>query len=155
MIIKRKILLWLIFLAYIAFLVSILFLGGRVASAESFDTYIHYNVNLVPFKTIGVYFNGYINHSSYSSIAFTNLVANLIIFFPMGILVPSLFKKVNTFKFVVIMFLMLLGVEMTQLILKIGIFDIDDIILNFLGAFIGYILFICYLGIKRFNDGSV
>lgn len=152
---KRKITVFLVFLVYLAFLVCILFFGGRHASHESFSTYIHSNVNLIPFKTIQVYYNGYINHRAYSSIAFTNLVANLLIFLPMGIFIPSLFKKTNIIKFIILTFMILLGVETLQLVLKIGIFDIDDIILNFSGAFLGYILYKIYSVIKKYNDGSV
>ncbi len=146
---KRKVLVSFVFLVYIAFLIAILFLGGRHASSDSFNSYIQSNVNLIPFDTISVYYNGFIHHKSYSFIALTNLIANLIIFLPMGLFLPLLFNQKNLFRFSFIMIIMLIGVELLQLILKIGIFDIDDIILNFAGAFIGYILFCFCCFVKK------
>jgi len=43
-------------------------------------------------------------------------------------------------------FALSLFVEVVQLITKVGCFDVDDLILNTLGAAVGYILFaVCHL----------
>ena len=47
----------------------------------------------------------------------------------MGILLP-IKKKMNIYQFIFITLSILVGVETIQLLLKVGIFDIDDIIQN-------------------------
>ena len=53
-----------------------------------------------------------------------------------------LFRSCRTgLKFTWTVILLLLAVELAQLVLRVGSFDVDDIILNTLGAWIGYIAF--------------
>ena len=60
-------------------------------------------------------------------------------FLPMGIYLPYLFKKLSNYKsFLVVMLIILFAVEILQFVLKRGAFDIDDLILNLLGAVIGF-----------------
>ena len=41
-------------------------------------------------------------------------------------------------------------IESVQLILKVGSFDVDDMILNTMGVIIGYIVFkLLYVGVKK------
>lgn len=66
------------------------------------------------------------------------------IFFPLGIFLPLLFKKFHRFsKFMIITVVLNFSIEILQYVLKIGQFDIDDVILYQVGEMIGYILFIC------------
>jgi glycopeptide antibiotics resistance protein len=68
-----------------------------------------------------------------------NLLGNLLLFLPMGIYLPYIFKKLyifrNYFKYIT---LFLISIEIMQLILRRGSFDIDDFILNIIGAIIGF-----------------
>ena len=76
-----------------------------------------------------------------------NIVGNAILLLPMGILLPLLwtkFRKVG--RVTLFAFLFSLGIETLQLLLtlmgNIGrAFDVDDILLNTLGAFIGVSLY--------------
>ena len=71
-----------------------------------------------------------------------NLVGSLVAFIPMGFLLPAVFKKVNTLlKCVGVTFAVTASIEIAQLIFQVGIFDIDDFILNIPGAICGYGLF--------------
>ncbi len=148
---KNKLLCIFVFILYVSFLIGILFFGGRHTSEVTLSDYIHTSVNLTPFKTILNYYNGFILHKSYSQIAFTNLIANLLIFFPMGFFVPVFIKKINFFQYTTLMFIILLFVELTQLILRLGIFDIDDIILNLSGAILGYIIYKIIKGVYEYG----
>ena len=103
------------------------------------------SANLVPFRTIGTY----ISDLSFS-IAFMNIFGNIIPFIPMGFLIPMAFpSQRNIIKTTISCFLLILSVEILQLILFLGSFDIDDIILNLLSCFIGFILFKAYKNIFR------
>lgn len=71
-------------------------------------------------------------------------ITNMIMFVPLG-----LYLKNNKFKFIIII-LSSIAIETIQLISKRGIFDIEDIILNSLGA-IAFILIFNKFNIKIFN----
>ena len=88
------------------------------------------------------------------------------VFMPFGFLVPVLYReqrkgvhfKGHYFRsglFVTFLgFAFSLVVETIQLVTKVGCFDVDDLILNTLGAAIGYMLFaVCnYLRRKRYGE---
>lgn len=107
---------------------------------EKFDFSVWYlNVNFIPFKTIVFYLKGdYVN----LSIAVNNLVGNLILLLPLGLLLPFMFKRCQKLSSVVaIAFITSLIIEVIQFVLQIGMADIDDVILNSLGAILGYIFY--------------
>lgn len=84
----------------------------------------NYNrVNLIAFKTIKTQ----INVLNYWSV--TNLLANTLPFYILGLLYQVSFKN-NLIQKILISFLFILFIEIIQLIFYIGIFDIDDLILN-------------------------
>lgn len=75
-----------------------------------------------------------------------NTLGNVIIFIPFGFLLPLLFKQINNVKMASKIFIkFILLIESLQLLTFTGVFDIDDIMLNMLGALIGYGSFV---GIK-------
>ncbi len=97
--------------------------------------------NLKPFKTIKLMYNG--RHISTES-QYKNLGGNLIGFVPMGIFLPLLFKKLRSFAAVAaIVFAISLAYELIQLCTGLGVFDVDDLILNTAGGIIGCIIHFC------------
>lgn len=70
-----------------------------------------------------------------------NIVLNILLFVPLGILVPLWNKKWNK-PFIVLPFGLLTTslIECFQYIFKIGVFEFDDILNNFLGVVLGYSL---------------
>ncbi len=73
---------------------------------------------------------------------FYNAVGNVIWFIPFGILVPALFRsKRKLYKTVIVAIITSFSIESVQYILCTGVSDIDDVILNGIGAGIGYIIF--------------
>lgn len=137
-----KVTLSISFLFYIVVLIDILIIEPRVFQSNmQFSQYIRQWTNIIPFKNISTYvkalFNGRINMDT----ILRNLVGNLILFLPMGIYLPYFIKricKINVYCICLIITLFI--VELVQLIGRIGVFDIDDIILRFIGAFIGYFI---------------
>lgn len=71
-----------------------------------------------------------------NKIVFRNLFGNILLFIPLGI-----FFKQFKIKHIYIGLLIILTIESIQLILRVGIFDIIDICLNFIGFLIGYLLY--------------
>ena len=90
--------------------------------------------NFIPFKEILRYKVG-------SKVFMRNILGNILLFVPFGLFVSYIMK---TRKVTPILFISLVTsgvIEYTQL--KIGrTFDIDDIILNVVGGFVGYLIFI-------------
>lgn len=87
--------------------------------------------NLVPFDTISQSIGRQLSLSQ-----FMNLYGNIAIFIPTGILISLMVKKRWSFS-IVISFGISLLLESMQLILAMGSFDVDDLILNTAGGMIG------------------
>ena len=74
--------------------------------------------------------------------AFLNILGNVICFMPFGFLVPMAKKKqASLWEIGGYAFLTSLVIELSQLVLKIGVFDVDDLLLNTLGGVLGYCLY--------------
>lgn len=90
--------------------------------------------NFVPFKTIWPYLSGEFG----LLIGGLNIAGNIIFLIPLGLLLPQLFSRINQLRVLLIAVFFCLGIELTQVYFKIGIFDIDDVLLNVLGVMVGY-----------------
>lgn len=129
------------FIFYLFLLTIILFLGtrGYIWSDISLLEYINRSSNFVPFKTISTYFKAILDGSMNMDIPIKNLAGNFILFLPMGIYLPSFIRKINKVSvFSISMILLLFIIELMQVVTRRGSFDIDDCILNLLGALIGF-----------------
>lgn len=76
-------------------------------------------------------------------VTLVNLFGNVICFMPFGFLFPTISKsKVikNVISVTILAMLFSLLIETAQLITKVGAFDVDDIFLNTVGGFLGYIV---------------
>lgn len=97
-----------------------------------FET-IYWNKNLVPFRTIKLYF-----HETDSWYAFENIIGNIIIFLPLGYILY--YKKKSFARSMKVATILIVGIEVIQLFSLKGICDIDDLILNLFGVSIGFAL---------------
>lgn len=133
--IKNKNLLKTAFFIYCLFLITVLFLCRIHKSGAR-------NLNLIPFYTINRYFLAYKNNNINNFLFYINIIGNLLLFVPMGIFIPLLFKNKikNFFQFFLLSFLIIVLIEIIQFITCTGTADIDDVILNQSGAFISYII---------------
>ncbi|WP_324893171.1 VanZ family protein [Paenibacillus sp.] len=129
---------WSLFGLYTAFLLYMMLLGFDRTTFEAGAS--DYRWNLVPFDTI----HRYVFHAS----AFTtgqwavNVLGNVGVFIPYGLLLPALLRRCRKFPGMMATFLAGLFVaELLQLVLRVGSFDVDDFILNALGASFGYVIF--------------
>lgn len=96
--------------------------------------------NYIPFKTILPYLlgdNGFL-------IGALNIGGNIAFLIPIGFLLPFVFKGFDCRGSLVIAVLFGLSIELTQVFLQIGIFDIDDVILNGLGVMVGFWVYLFF-----------
>ncbi|MNI24130.1 VanZ like family protein [compost metagenome] len=70
---------------------------------------------------------------------FVNLFGNIALFVPLGIFI-RLSAKGGLFKALVLSLGLSFSLEGTQLLLSMGSFDVDDLILNVFGGLLGYII---------------
>ena len=92
--------------------------------------------NIIPFASI----TDLIKNGSLYTIVI-NILGNLLIFMPLEYFIIELFK-VNKFKQnLLLSFIIILTIETSQFILKIGVFDIDDIIICTFGMMIFYVIY--------------
>lgn len=90
--------------------------------------------NFVPFRTILPYLLG---HKGLI-IAGINLIGNIALLMPIGFVVPFINPNLKWKHLLFIAIVAGLSIELPQVVLGVGIFDIDDILLNALGVMIGY-----------------
>ena len=133
------------FILYIALMLWLLF-GQRMTNdvQGGYWDELSQNINLVPFRTIGRYIDrlynsaGKLNHQ-----AVINLGGNVIMFIPLGFLLPFVTDRAKKLKNCFVMtFVVILSVELLQLATLLGSFDIDDLLLNMIGIFMGWMAYI-------------
>lgn len=101
-----------------------------------------YTANFIPFKTIKMYIRYYDLPGLRS---FSNLFGNILIFIPVGILMPMVHKaSQNIWIMLINAFIFVIGIEIFQLFSAFGAFDVDDIILNCFGVLLGRALYQIY-----------
>lgn len=117
----RKTVLYFVFAVYLA--AVYLFVGMPTLQFMRFEV----SLTLVPFLPMVA--------------DFKNTILNIILFVPLGIMLPFLWKKYNTLKATLMFgFSMSLAIELLQ-ILTYRATDINDIIANTLGSVLGYFVF--------------
>jgi glycopeptide antibiotics resistance protein len=105
--------------------------------------------NFVPFKTIVPQLVGRENHL----INIVNLIGNIVPFMPIGLLAPLVFRSISWQKALVLGVVTGLTCEVMEVVFRVGIFDVDDVILNGLGVMIGYGVFVMFT--RRTQSGLV
>lgn len=125
------------FMVYIVILFYFVFFSERYGRIEG---YVEYQYNLELFKEIKR-FMAHKDKMSWEAWG-TNLLGNVFIFIPIGILVPMFVsKKINLIKCTILSFFCSLVIEATQFVCRCGVFDVDDLFLNTVGGLVGYLIF--------------
>ena len=94
--------------------------------------------NFVPFKTIVPQLLGQGNRL----IDMVNLFGNIIPFMPIGLLAPLVVRSISWQKALVLGVVTGLTFEVMEVVFRVGIFDVDDLILNAFGVMLGYGVFV-------------
>ena len=143
---KGKIVVWISFIIYLALLIKIILfkypmpmikeiLKGCEIPSLSFRIA---NSNFIPLKSIFEF----LFKSQNIRISVENILGNIIAFAPFGFWLSVLTDRMNKFKFVILSSFILSSVfEIIQLLTALGDFDVDDILLNVLGAVLGYLFY--------------
>lgn len=95
----------------------------------------YHEFNLIPFNTISYFLSG----ESHMLVAFYNLSANVLLFIPFGVFAPY-FDLGNRWKLLLFPIGIISLIEILQMALHRGSLDIDDLLLNVSGIYVGYIL---------------
>ena len=104
-----------------------------------FGDFLIHNTNLIPFKTIFGYFDLLAKNAINAGIVIKNLLGNFALFIPMGVLLPALTEKLHSAgKLVFSAIAVNFALETAQVLLRLGRFDIDDILLRTVGALAGF-----------------
>jgi glycopeptide antibiotics resistance protein len=125
-----------ILIAYIAILLKLIVF--KYSPGMVFDVTSDYYGNYLPFKTILSYLSG----EPTWAIAIRNLAGNIFPFIPLGLIAPFLYRPLTWKQVFIVALAFGFLIEIVQVVLRTGIFDVDDILLNTLGAVIGYVLFV-------------
>ena len=139
----EKAIIYTVFICYILLLLKILFFS-RVSFFEMFDAQreIDRSFNIIPFQSIIEFLSG--KTENLRDFSFANLAGNIAIFVPLGFYIPFL-KKDNhkgsgVATCVLIVFVVSIAAEIIQWAFGIGTPDIDDVILNCFGGFVGILV---------------
>ena len=132
----RKKVLLIYLLIYIVVLLGFILSNNRISEFIN-QGIINKDDNLIPFYSIKQLLNSRLG----LKFGLYNIVGNFLMLTPLSILLPFISSKFR--KFWSMFFVLLLTpliIEIAQYLLKLGSFDIDDIILNTSGALIVFII---------------
>ena len=142
---NKRLLLFLLLLAYCILLVKVMVLKDvpliRIGPIMlNFGGTQGGTPNFIPLKTILPYLMG----ENGFMIGALNIIGNIALLVPFGFLLSLVIAKLKWKH--VLLFSILSGslIEITQVLLHVGIFDIDDVILNGLGVWVGYWLYLLF-----------
>ena len=141
---KRQKMGWVLFLLYLALLSYLMFFSEDFGRTNPNRGYAY---NLAPFKEIMRFITYYETLGMKAVVV--NLAGNVIAFMPFGFFMPVVSRRSRgPVRIIFLGFGFSLMLETIQLGFKVGSFDVDDLILNTLGAAIG---FFCYRRVQRFR----
>lgn len=140
---NRNVLVWILFLLYMVVLVYLLFFSDTYGRTTLYE---EYQYNLVPFKEIKL-FRKLLGGKQWH-LYLINVLGNIVIFVPFGFLILKL-KRIKPVLVALLGVLFSLLIETIQLFTRVGVFDVDDIILNSLGVILGIICYLIDVLIKR------
>lgn len=134
---KKQILLRIVFTVYLLILFRI-----TVFRSNSYPT--DYAVNLSLFTDLVATY-----HENGIWMVIYLVVGNIVWFVPFGFLLPLIWKRLKSFYTIPLGFCLSLVIELGQLISGKGMFEIDDLVLNTLGATMGYLAYKIYKSLRK------
>ncbi|MGN0373801.1 MAG: VanZ family protein [Enterocloster sp.] len=139
---KRQKLGWVLFILYLCLLAYFMFFSESFGRTDGDRDYAY---NLVPFREITRYFKYY--RVMGITLFLLNIVGNVAAFMPFGFFLPIISRRSKKwYNTVMFGFVFSLILESLQLVSRVGSFDVDDMLLNTIGAALG---FISYQAVQR------
>ena len=127
---KQKIVLYEEF--YILLSVTYLIMLYELVTRVDYNT-LGGGINIIPFAEI-------LRYKISSHLFLLNVIGNILLFVPFGFIISSYVKPNKFYLPVLISFLLSITIEFVQLNI-VRSFDVDDIILNTIGATFGYLIY--------------
>lgn len=137
---------WIFFGLYLVCLIYLVFFAESFGRSDRSRS--GYSYNLEPFKEIRRFWI-YRERLGWRTVII-NLLGNVVWFMPFGFFLPVISRRGELwYNTVLLGFCFSLCIETVQLIFKVGSFDVDDMILNTLGAVLGYVTYAMVQRIRR------
>ena len=135
---KKKI----VIIACVVYSISLVFYSFYTGISYKISGITQYNFsyNLIPFKQIYENLRLVFNNVQPFSLLFDYVIVDLCLFVPYSFFISYLKPKISFINFFTIMFVIVIMKELFQLITGLGIFDINDIILNLIGVSLTFYL---------------
>lgn len=130
-----------LFLIYCFVMAYLLFCRAEAPHGIPYFQQLRLRMNLIPFRTLRLQLRLLTDGTRPRLIrhAAVNLLGNVLLFIPLGIFLPSIWNRLHRLRKVLLATAgIILLVEAVQVLTLLGRCDIDDLILNLLGAAIGY-----------------
>lgn len=129
---KKKI----VIIACVVYSISLVFYSFYTGISYKISGITQYNFsyNLIPFKQIYENLRLVFNNVQPFSLLFDYVIVDLCLFVPYSFFISYLKPKISFINFFTVMFVIVIMKELFQLITGLGIFDINDIILNLIGV---------------------
>lgn len=136
---------WVLFVLYLVALIYLMFFAeslGRIGNPEA-----EYAYNLELFKEIKRFYI-YREQLGWKAVVL-NLGGNVAGFMPFGFFLPIVSRRGrHWYNTLLLGFFLSLCIEVTQLVFKVGSFDVDDLLLNTIGGILGYFSYKIVQGIR-------
>ena len=135
---KKKI----VIIACVVYSISLVFYSFYTGISYKISGITQYNFsyNLIPFKQIYENLRLVFNNVQPFSLLFDYVIVDLCLFVPYSFFISYLKPKISFINFFTVMFVIVIMKELFQLITGLGIFDINDIILNLIGVSLTFYL---------------
>lgn len=139
----------LLFTVYMILLVSIVWLLPG-------DKQSYIVINLYPLHTIKLYISALLHGYAPWYVIFSNLIGNIVLFIPLGMVLYQYLFHIGFIKLFIVSLLVPICIEGVQLLLYLlgygaRTIDIDDVLLNMIGIWIGYWM-TCVAQIERSDE---
>ena len=134
---------------YTGLMIYLLFFFHRSVAEESIAELLRIKANFIPFHTIAGIIRTWSAGETSTFDMIWNILGNLLAFVPLAMALPCLFRPMRKWwRTIPTVAGTVVLVELLQLLIKRGMTDIDDLILNTLGAAGGYAL-LCVPSFRR------
>lgn len=142
----REVGIWIFFIYLVAVANLTLFKHG----VFEFPIYLNrlpFRLNLIPFvETFKMLTDGWVVAYSWYQV-----IANILVFVPLGFLAPLLFKSLNKWWHILMVGCCgSLLIEGFQILTPQNVVDIDDLIFNTLGAMVGYVVYLIFIKLVKY-----
>ena len=139
--VNRRRVMALCFVCYCAVMLWLLFIRYRSIEVTDYWGQVSTRINLIPFSSMGSMLMTLKENPRWDVlwVVIYNLGGNIIMFLPLGFLLPELWQRFRRFMSCVGMVALIMTcVELVQLFTLRGFCEVDDVMLNVLGGAIGW-----------------